>query len=50
MEGVDTKKMMESIQEFRKNFEKENGRLYTTEEVVELTDNIRKELRQKGKI
>lgn len=50
MEGVDTKKMMESIQEFRKKFEKENGRLYTTEEVVELTDNIRKELRQKGKI
>lgn len=34
----------------RREFLEKEGRLYSTEEVVQLVDDIRKELREKGKI
>lgn len=39
----------EVLADARKEFLEKEGRLYTTEETIQLVDEIRKELREKGK-
>ncbi|SKA60946.1 hypothetical protein SAMN02745111_00307 [Eubacterium uniforme] len=40
--------LMEAIDELRREFEQQNGRLLTEEEAVELTETIRKDIRENG--
>lgn len=40
----------EVLSSARREFIEKNGRLYTTEEVIQLVDEIRKELRENGEV
>ena len=47
MDYIPEKDILETIIEVRTRFEKENGRLLTVEEAVCLTEQIKKEIREK---